>query len=522
MYGDIPLSEAVIAFMERLIVPSGKGRGEPLKLREWQKKLIRDALDPQNPDGTRRIRRAIWSFARKNGKTALAAALLLAALVGPLAIPNGEVYSAATTREQAAVVYKMASQMVKADPELNELCKCLDNSKRIVCYHLNSFYQALAAEAGSTHGQNPHFAIYDELAQAKTRELYDVINTSFDAQPNALFLVISTQSSDAGSVMSDLVDDALLQSKGLLDDPTFTGAIYVVPDDADPLDESVWHLANPALGDFKMLAGMQAQAAKAARSPAAMAAFRNLHLNQRVDSEVAFLAADDWRQCEAPPGEIPAGRTVHLGIDLSGKRDLTAIVGVFPRADGQTADMRSWFFTPSEDLAERSKLDGAQYPVWRDQGWLNAIPGRTVDLGFVARKIIELNQRYNIAGIRYDRWRIDDLKAELENHGFDIEKTPMNPNGQGFKDMAPAIDSFEEVIVNKHLFHDGNPALTYCLANVKLTIDPAGNRKFDKRARNKRIDGAVAGAMAVQDWKRPVDVEIPGPSVYETRGVLTF
>jgi phage terminase large subunit-like protein len=520
MHNGRPLSEAVIEFIEHLHVPSGVGRGEPIRLREWQKELIREAIDPIDEDGNRQIRRAVWSFGRKNGKTALAAALLLCALVGPLSVPNGEVYSAATTREQAAVVYKMASQMVKADPDLREICRCLDTTKRITVPHLNAFYQALAAEAGSTHGQNPHFCIYDELAQARDRELYDVINTSFDAQPEALFLVISTQSSDDASIMSDLVDDVMLQQAGMLDDPTFTGRVYKVPDDADPFDESIWHLANPALGDFKMLSGMQAQAEKAKRSPSALNAFRNLHLNQRVDASAAFIGSTDWRNCEGPTGEIEPGRDCYLGIDLSGKRDLTAIVAVFPRDDGKKADLRSYFFTPNEDLAERSRQDGAQYPLWSDEGWLEAISGRTVDYSIVANKIIELNTRFNIRQARFDRWRIEDLKRALENLGVSGEQLNLVPHGQGFKDMAPALDDFEEVIISGELIHDGNPVLTYCLSNVKVLSDPSGNRKFDKRAKHKRIDGAVAAAMAVAGWKRPA--EETGPSVYESRGVMVI
>jgi phage terminase large subunit-like protein len=514
------------------LVPSGVGKGTPLRLREWQKQLIRDTFDSVDEHGNRKVRRALWSVARKNGKSALAAALLLCALVGPLSQMNGEVYSAATTRDQAAMVYKMAAQMVRLDPELSQLCACMDATKRIVCYHLGSFYQALSADAHTQHGANPHFVIYDELAQAKTRELYDVLATSFGAQANALLLVISTQSSDPQSVMSELCDDAIEQERGLLDDPTFFGRVFRVPDEADPWDERNWVLANPALGDFKVLADMRSQAEKAKRSPSNEAAFRNLQLNQRVDGAQAFVNSTDWRACDHEvTDEELAGVEAVGGLDLSGRRDLTALVLLFRLADGRVA-VRAWHWTHAENLAERSILDAAQYVVWRDKGYLTVLGGRVIDYSQIAEHIKVILGRYKVKQLHFDRWRIHEFARALEAAGVSAAvKAPeknqkldllLIEHGQGYKDMSPAIDSLEDLVLTHQLQHGGNPLLTYCIANVRLTRDPAGNRKFDKRQQNRRIDGAVAMAMAVSGLNKPAEIESIGPSVYETRGILVF
>lgn len=463
-------------------------------------------------------------MARKNGKSALAAALLLCALCGPLAVINGEVYSAATTREQAALVYKMAAQMVRLDPELNELCKCLDTSKRIVCYHLGSFYQALAAEAGSTHGGNPHFIIYDELAQAKNRDLYDVLSTSMGAQPNALMLIISTQAADSQHIMSELVDDAISLNSGLLDDPTFYGKVWRADNDDDPWIYETWLKANPALGDFRVLADFEALAKRAQRSPSNEASFKNLYLNMRVDGVQAFVNSVDWKACNryVPDDEL-IGLPCYGGLDLSGKRDLTSLVLIFEHADGPVA--RCYFWTPEFELSERSKRDGAQYEIWRDQGFLTVLPGKSINYDRVAKDIGEIHEKYYINQISFDRYRIDDLRTALDNQGIELAESDddpglfLAPHGQGFKDMAPAIDFLEEYIIEHQLMHGDNPVLTYCMSNVRLIRDPAENRKFDKRQQNRRIDGGVALAMAITSYNRHGEQEQPAESVYEKRGL---
>jgi phage terminase large subunit-like protein len=488
-------------------------------LREWQREFIRNVYDPVGPGGRRRVRRALLSIARKNGKTALAAALVLVHLVGPEAKMNGEVYSAASDRAQAGHIYKMAAQMVALDPELQQLCKPLDSIKRIVCYHLGSFYVSLSADARRQHGFNPTFVIYDELAQALDREMFDVLTSSFGAQPEGLFLAISTQSSDPLHVMSEMADDAIKQAAGTLDDPSFYGKVYAVPDDADPYDESVWHLANPALDDFRDLGDMRAFAAKAKRSPAAEAAFKNLYLNQRVDGTQAFVNSIDWRACGTAvvDEEELAGLECYGGLDLSSRHDLCALALVFPRKRAPWA-VRMRFWLPKSDITERERRDGAPYRVFAKDGHLTLLEGRSLDYARVALDLQEVTQRYNVVSAAFDRWRIEDLKRELFNIGLDERKLQLVPYGQGFKDMSPAIEALETAVLEHTIAHANNPLLTYCMSNVSVFRDPAGNRKFDKRSPNKRIDGAVALAMALGNVSRTV-VEPKRQSVYEGRGL---
>ena len=174
------------------------------------------------------------SIARKNGKTALIAALVLVHLVGPEAIQNGEIYSAANDREQAAQVFKVAKQIVEADPELSQLVKPTASTKTLACYSNGSVYRAISAEAGTKHGLNPSMVIFDELAQAKNRELYDVLDTSMGAREEPLFVTISTQSNDPEHILSKLIDDGLSD-----EDDTTVCHLYAADEDCDLLDEKL-------------------------------------------------------------------------------------------------------------------------------------------------------------------------------------------------------------------------------------------------------------------------------------------
>jgi phage terminase large subunit-like protein len=434
---------------------------------------------------------------RKNGKTALIAALVLAHLVGPEAIPNGEIYSAANDREQAAQVYKMASQMVRADPELSEMLKCVDSTKTIAFFGNGSFYKALSAEAGTKHGLNPALVIFDELAQARDRELYDVLDTAMGGREEPLFVTISTQSNDPEHILSKLIDDGL---SGV--DPTIVCHLYAVDDEADPFDSRQWKKANPALGDFRDLADFKALAAKAARMPAEEPKFRNLYLNQRVAPVSSLLSRREWAACQGE-AEFTDGEAVYLGLDLSSVNDLTSLVMVSAAAP---VKVKPFFWKPEAWLGEHSHRDfgagNARYEEWHKAGHLGISPGKTIDHLVVAKQVAELVGRYDVRGLAYDRWRINDFLRVLDQVGLAAQEDEgdglrLVPWGQGFRDMAPAIDALEQVVIERQIIHPGNPVLTWNVGNAVAVTDAAGNRKLDKDKARFRIDGAVAMAMAV-------------------------
>lgn len=495
-------ADAVIKFIECLTVPSGVGQGGPFKLRPWQQNFLRDIYEPHNHLGNRTVRRAILSIARKNGKTALIAAIALAHLIGPEAIPNGEIYSVANDREQAAIVFKVAAQIVRADPELKSMLKIIDSTKTIANYRNGSVYRAVSAESGTKHGLNPTVVIYDELAQAKSRDLYDVMDTSMGAREEPLFIIISTQSNDPQHILSQLIDDA---ENG--EDETLVCHVYAVPESEQEIfSEDVWMLANPALGDFRDIEDFRTLAARAERMPSEEPKFRNLYLNQRVSPVSSLISRKEWMACVSDK-EIEDGARVYLGLDLSSVNDLSALVMI---TDEVPSVVRAWLWKPRELLREHSDRDFGhgnwRYEEWFKEGHLEVSEGKVINHRDIALKLKELHEKYEVVGCAYDRHKMEYLlrtfgEVGLEAHKSDDEAQSYNslrlvPFGQGFISMGPAVDAFESMITKEELLHKSNPVLNWCMANAVAVMDPAGNRKLDKDKARFRIDGAVALVMA--------------------------
>lgn len=509
--GVNPKSERVIRFIENLTNTAGPAAGQPFKLRDWQKDIIRGIYDPLTKDGRRIVRTALLTMPRKQGKTELAAGLALYHLLADGEI-NGQVYSAAADRAQAALVFNAAAAMVRADPELSELVNIVESMKRIVHYASGSFYQALSSDARTKHGFNASAIIFDELAQAPNRNLFDVLTTSTAARAQPLAIVISTTSSDPTSVMTELTDYGRKIMDGVIEDPTFFPVIYQAPLDADPWAEETWRDCNPALGDFRSIEEMQTFAERAKRIPSLESVFRNLYLNQPVDADQRFLASADWDACAAPV-DIAAleGRPCYGGLDLASTQDMTALVLAFPDDDDPPSfDVLCWFWTAGDTLRERSDRDRVPYGVWRDQGFLLAPPGRAIDRGHVVRQLAEVMGRFDVQGIAFDRWRSEDLKKQLADDGIEV---PLVDWGQGFRDMAPAVDALETVVLNGRLRHGGHPVLRWNASNASITMDAAGARKLDKARSIGRIDGLISLTMAIGLASRS---HVAKRSVYET------
>ena len=510
-----PRVRAIISFIEKLTVPSGKGEGHPFKLRPFQRRFIQDVYGPVRLD-KRIVRRAILAMARKNGKSVLIATLALVHLVGPEAVKNGEIYSAANDRDQAALIFKYAAQIVRAEPELAHYVKIVDSTKTMVCFSNGSVYRAVSAEVGTKFGLNPTVVIYDELAQSHTRDLYDALDTSMAAREEPLFIVISTQSNDPQHILSQLIDDGLSGR-----DPSTVCHLYAVPDDAQDVftDQKLWKLANPALGDFRSLSEMKTAAKRAVRMPTFEASFRNLYLNQRVNAESPLIPKGEWLACKGD-ATIPPGSEVYLGLDLSGKTDLTALVAV---SNGEQDRIRAWFWKPQETLVDHEKRDRVPYTVWKSQGYIETTPGRAIQYDWVAARLGQIFKDYVVVGMAFDRWRIDDLMNAMTKIGLDCyvdEKDEKRAGairlvnwGQGYASMTQAVEALEVSIMERKFIHDGNPCLTWNFSNAMAISDPAGNRKLDKSKTRFRIDGAVACAMAI-GLKSRDRMEIEPPFVY--------
>jgi phage terminase large subunit-like protein len=484
-----PASRAakVIYWIEKYCrIPEGRDVGKPVKLRKWQREEINRIYD--NPHGTRR---AILSFGRKNGKTAFAAFLLLVHLCGPEARPNSQLYSAAQSREQAAILFSLAAKIVRMSPDLNAVVVVRDTAKQLYCPELGTLYRALSAEASTAYGLSPVFIVHDELGQVKgpRSELYEALETATGAQEAPLSIVISTQAPTDADLLSVLIDDAKTGQ-----DKRVVLSIYTADPDADPFDAETIKQANPAFGDFQNAEEVLAMAEDARRMPSREAEYRNLVLNQRVEMSNPFVSRAVWEACNGPVMDFDG--PVYAGLDLSETSDLTALVLV--SMVGGVWHVKPTFWLPGEGLRERSRQDRVPYDLWHDQGFLETTPGRSIEYEWVAARLRDYFDEYDIRAVAFDRWNWRHFKPWLEKTGFapdEVER--FKEFGQGFQSMSPALRDLETTILNGKLRHGGHPVLNMCAANAVVQADPAGNRKLSKAKSRGRIDGMVALTMAM-------------------------
>jgi phage terminase large subunit-like protein len=457
-------------------------------LRDWQRHEIDRIYN--NKAGTRR---AILSFGRKNGKTALAALLLLVHLCGPERRPNSQLYSAATSREQAAVLFALAAKIVRLSPRLRDNVQVADSAKRLYCPDMGTTYRALSADATTAYGLSPVFIVHDELGQVKgpRSELYEALETAVAAQEEPLSIIISTQAPTDADLLSVLIDDAKAGH-----DPRVVLSVYSASDDLDPFSEEAIKAANPAFGDFQNAAEVLAMAEDARRMPSREPEYRNLILNQRVEVNAPFVSRITWMSCVGAVVPDFGPRPQYGGLDLSEVNDLTAFV---PIADVDGAwHVKPVFWLPEEGLRERSRKDRVPYDQWAKEGHLTLIPGKTVDYDFVARHIAEIIRTRNVQKIAFDRWNWMHFRPAMIRAGLSdvmVDKKFME-FGQGYKSMSPALRDLEAAILSGRIRHSSHPVLNMCAANAVIKMDEAGNRKLDKPKSRGRIDGMVSLAMA--------------------------
>lgn len=464
-----------------LRVPEGRLVGQPVELSpaqiEWMEMIYGSPT-----------RTFICSLPRKNGKTSFSAMLLLLHLVGPEAVPNGQLYSAAQSRDQAAVLFALAAKMVRMNAGLSQYVVIRDTAKQLLCHELGTVYRALSADAATAMGLSPALVIHDELGQVKgpRSELYEALETASAAQADPLSIVISTQAPTDADLLSVLIDDARTGA-----DPRVKCVLYEVPKDDDPFDIEVlakaqpnWHLMNHK--------EVRSQAEAAKRMPSREAGFRNLVANQRVEARNPFVTRAVWQENGAEPADLD-GEEVYAGLDLSSVSDLTALVLV-----SRSGDVQPTFWLPAEGLAEKSRADRVPYDVWADQGYLNTTPGRSIDYEFVAEYLRGVFDRCKVQALAFDRYNMKFLRPWLERVGFSEQELERFVEfGQGYVSMSPALRELETMLLGKKLKHGNHPVLTMCAANAVVDKDAAENRKFTKAKATGRIDGMVALAMAV-------------------------
>jgi len=448
-----------------------------------------------------------------NSELAAAVALLLCCGDGE---ERAEVYGCAADRQQAAIVFDVAADMVRMCPALGKRVKILASQKRIIYQPTNSFYQVLSAEAYSKHGFNIHGVVFDELHTQPNRKLFDVMTKgSGDARMQPMYFLITTAGTDRNSICYEQHEKALDILEGRKIDPTFYPVIYGADESEDWTDPKVWKKANPSLGITVGIDKVEAACSSARQNPAEENSFRQLRLNQWVKQSVRWMPMEKWDACgfKVLPEELK-GRECYGGLDLSSTTDITAFVLMFPpRTDDEKYIVLPFFWIPEENMDLRVRRDHVPYDLWEKEGTLNTTEGNVIHYGFIEKFIDDLGKDYNIKEIAFDRWGAVQMVQNLEGLGFTVV-----PFGQGYKDMSPATKELMKLTLEQKIAHGGNKVLRWMMDNVYVRTDPAGNIKMDKEKSTEKIDGAVATVMALDRAIRHQDSE----SIYDQRGIVVI
>ena len=510
-------AQRVVRFIEALRHTKGEFHGQPFHLLPWQEKIIRDVFGTVRDDdlSMRQYTTAYIEIPKKNGKSELGAAIALNMLINDDEW-KAEVYSCASDRQQAAIVFDVAVDMVRQSPALMKRVKIIPSTRRMIYQPTGSIYQVLSSEVATKHGLNVSACIFDELHTQPTRALYDVMTQgSGDARRQPLWFFLTTAGTDRNSICWEVHQKALDILEGRKNDPRFYPVLFGLPDEADWTNEENWYRANPSLDHTITIDKVRDAFHKAQETPADENQFRQLRLNQWVKQSVRWMPMDKWDECGGVVDPyVLEGRACYAGLDLSSTSDLTALMLAFPpTSEDEPYIALPFFWLPEETLSLRVRRDHVPYDQWAKRGFIRTTEGNVVHYGFIERFICELGERYDIREIAHDRWNATMMVQTLEDDGF-----TMVPFGQGFKDMSPPTKELMRLVLEHRLCHGGHPVLRWNMDNAFVRTDPAGNLKLDKEKSTEKVDGAVALVMALDRAMKNQG----GDSVYNHRGLIVL
>ena len=483
-----------IEFFSHLRHSTGEWANQPFELQPWQAFIIGSLFGWKRADGLRRFRTAYVEVARKNGKSVLLAGAALYALIAD-GEPGSHVYAAATTRDQARIVFGEAERMIDASPPLRARVTRTVNNLAVMA--TSSWFRPLSADASKMDGLNVHFAAVDEVHEHPNAEIIQKLNTATGARRQPLIFEITTAGHDRQSVCWQHHEFSVKALEGSV--PTeasdsWFAYIATIDDGDDWTNPAVWVKANPSLGVTVKVEDLKRQVEEAREMPAQQNAIRRLRLNQWTEQVTRWIDMLVWAEGAAVFDEEDlVGRSCYGGLDLARVNDLSSLALVFPpETEGEPVKVIWRHWCPEDDILRRSRRDRAPYTVWRDQGWLVATEGNTTDFRFIEAEILNLASRFNILDVAYDRTFAGELVRNLQDEGINMIEF-----GQGFISMGPAAAEFMRLLIGRELQHGGNPVATWCASNVTVRRDPAGNEKPDKERSTERIDAVVAAVMAV-------------------------
>ena len=494
-------------FDDILCLNGGEFEGVAFHLELWQSFIVGSLFGWVDQSGARRFRVAYIEAGKGQGKSPLAAAIGHYMLIAD-GESRAEIYAAATKKDQAMVLFRDAVAMVDLSPELAKVIRKIGGVHPWNLTHQSSFFRAISSDDGQS-GPRPHCALIDEIHEHRDDTVIEMLRAGFKGRRQPLLFMITNAGTDRNSVCFRYHDYGLRVAQGMTEDDRFFAYICALDAGDEPFtDESCWQKTNPNLGVSIRHSYIRDQVHEARGMPAKESTVRRLHFCQWTDAANPWISGDAWRRCEfeteVPIEERFAGRPVFLALDLSITTDLTALAAVAVGDTGEGGlqlEAAAEFWTPADTLIERSARDRVPFDVWSREGWVNLVPGKTIDYAPMAERLAQLHAALDVRAVVFDRYRMSYLRDELDRLGVDL---PLIEHPQGFnrpKDsalwMPQSITDLEAAILAERIKIARNPVLTWNAASAVVDIDRHGSRIFAKRKSLARIDGVVALAMAV-------------------------
>jgi phage terminase large subunit-like protein len=501
----------VCRFIEKL--PHIKGKwakaGRRIELQPWQIFILTTAFGwVSRETGLRRYKTAYLEMPRKNGKSSMSSGVGIYCCCAD-GEEGGEIYSAATTRDQAKIVWQDAWHMVERSPGLKTAFGVSTTAHAISQVRTASRFQALSAEGNSLDGLNIHCAIVDELHAHRTRKVFDVLETATGARSQPLLWLITTAGSDRSGICYEQRTYLTKILDGVVKDDTYFGVIYTIDDGDDWSSPKVWAKANPNYGVSVFPEDIERLCVKALKMPSAQNNFLTKRLSVWVNADSAFFNMVELAKCADPKlkAEEFLGEPCWIGIDLATRRDIAPRIQLFRRGDHYYCFGR--YYLPESEI-EGSK--NSQYSGWVRDGWITATPGNIIDFGYIEEDLIELASKYQIMEVDYDPFQANQFTTRMMKEGFPMVE--MRPLVKTFSEPMKHLDA----LISEGKFHyNGDPVLAWMFSNVVAHFDIKDNVFPRKERDENKIDGVVALLMCL--GRAMVADSEPG-SIYEKRGPI--
>jgi phage terminase large subunit-like protein len=532
---DVAAAQRAIGFFRDILTVEVEDKNDfgevetyaaPFDLGAWQAFIVGSLFGWKNAQGFRRFRRAYVEIGKGNGKSPLAAGIGHYMLLGCRKL-RAEVYSAATDKDQAAILFRDAVSMWERSPALRRRLKP-KGANPVWELHtsrpgVNSFFKPISSDKKGKSGIRPYCALIDEVHEHPDNSVIEMMRAGTKGNQEALLFEITNSGFDKKTVCGQEHDYSAQILNGEIENDAWFAFIASLDEGDDPFeDESCWIKANPNLGVSIQYPFIREQVQEARGMPSKEGLVRRLHFCQWTESESSAIPRATWMACEGaidPDRLTRQGYPCFGGLDLSRVRDLTALTLTWlldATKDQWRFASKTWFWTPADTLKERAKLDRAPYDVWVAAGELEAVPGPRIKYSWLANALLELNARYHPVMIGADQYGLEQLQealdaiggslpAEMHPQGFQRRVMGERPDAEqketGADDivlwMPDSINKLEAALLERRITVQPNPVMRMCAGGVVYEQNRTGHRMFAKDKATTRIDGMVSLAMSV-------------------------